>query len=182
MLNALPTSFSTPELNVPCAEGEPHRVIEQLREQARFDGASEVITIDGLRADYADGFGLIRASNTTPVLVLRFEGHTAAGAASASSRLHGGAARGEARRAVRERRALSSPARPGRDDRARDCGRWCCVWRCRWCSLRLWWRGRREPGYRLAWRERLGFGYRPARRAPCGCMRCRWAKRAPPLR
>ncbi|HSW24932.1 MAG TPA: phosphomannomutase/phosphoglucomutase, partial [Burkholderiaceae bacterium] len=41
-----------------------------------FDGARELVTIDGLRADYADGFGLVRASNTTPVLVLRFEGHT----------------------------------------------------------------------------------------------------------
>jgi phosphomannomutase len=77
VLNALPTSFSTPELNVPCEEGEPHRVIETLRAQARFDGA-ELTTIDGVRADYADGFGLVRASNTTPVLVLRFEGHTAA--------------------------------------------------------------------------------------------------------
>jgi phosphomannomutase len=76
VLNGLPTSFSTPELNVPCAEGEPPRVIEALRAQARFDGARELITIDGLRADYADGFGLVRASNTTPVLVLRFEGHT----------------------------------------------------------------------------------------------------------
>jgi phosphomannomutase len=76
VLNALPTSFSTPELNVPCAEGEAPRVIDALRAQARFDGARELITIDGLRADYADGFGLVRASNTTPVLVLRFEGHT----------------------------------------------------------------------------------------------------------
>jgi phosphomannomutase len=76
VLNTLPTSFSTPELNVPCAEGEPPRVIDALRAQARFDGARELITIDGLRADYADGFGLVRASNTTPVLVLRFEGHT----------------------------------------------------------------------------------------------------------
>jgi phosphomannomutase len=77
VLNALPTSFSTPELNVPCAEGEPHRVIDAMRERAHFDGAQQLTTIDGLRADYADGFGLVRASNTTPVLVLRFEGHTA---------------------------------------------------------------------------------------------------------
>ena len=76
-LNALPTSFSTPELNVACVEGEPQRVVEQLLATAAFPGAQEVITIDGVRADYADGFGLIRASNTTPVLVLRFEGHTA---------------------------------------------------------------------------------------------------------
>jgi phosphomannomutase len=78
-LNALPTSFSTPELNVPCAEGEHHQVVAELRARVgdgrlAFDGG-EVGTIDGLRVDFADGFGLIRASNTTPVLVLRFEGH-----------------------------------------------------------------------------------------------------------
>jgi len=78
VLNSLPTSFSTPELNVPCAEGEPQQVIERLRAQASFPGAREVITIDGLRAEFDDGFGLVRASNTTPVLVLRFEGHTEA--------------------------------------------------------------------------------------------------------
>ena len=78
VLNALPTSFSTPELNVACAEGEPKRVVEQLLANANFPGAQEIVTIDGLRVDYKDGFGLIRASNTTPVLVLRFEGHTAA--------------------------------------------------------------------------------------------------------
>ena len=75
VLNALPTSFNTPELNVPCAEGEPARLVTQLQRTARFPGA-EINTIDGLRADYEDGFGLIRASNTTPVLVMRFEGHT----------------------------------------------------------------------------------------------------------
>lgn len=81
VLNALPTSFSTPELNVPCAEGEPRDVVDKLLQMAqdqRFPGAAEIVTIDGLRVDYDDGFGLIRASNTTPVLVLRFEGHTAA--------------------------------------------------------------------------------------------------------
>jgi phosphomannomutase len=76
VLNALPTSFSTPELNVACAEGEARRVVQELLERSEFPGASEIITIDGLRVDYEDGFGLIRASNTTPVLVLRFEGHT----------------------------------------------------------------------------------------------------------
>ena len=75
-LVALPTSFSTPELNVPCAEGEPQRVVQRLLETATFPGAKEIVTIDGLRAEYDDGFGLVRASNTTPVLVLRFEGHT----------------------------------------------------------------------------------------------------------
>jgi phosphomannomutase len=77
VLNALPTSFNTPELNVPCAEGEPKQVVEKLLKVADFPGA-EVVTIDGLRVDYPDGFGLIRSSNTTPVLVLRFEGHTEA--------------------------------------------------------------------------------------------------------
>lgn len=75
MLDALPTSFSTPELNVKCEEGEPHRLVGELVGKASFPGA-EVSTIDGLRVDWPDGFGLIRASNTTPVLVLRFEGHT----------------------------------------------------------------------------------------------------------
>jgi phosphomannomutase len=75
VLEALPTSYSTPELNIRCAEGEPHRVAEQLVKLARFPGA-QVCTMDGLRVDWEDGFGLVRASNTTPVLVLRFEGHT----------------------------------------------------------------------------------------------------------
>ncbi len=77
VLNALPTSFSTPELNVSCVEGEPARVVERLRAEAKFPGAREVVTIDGVRVEYDDGFGLVRASNTTPVLVLRFEGTSA---------------------------------------------------------------------------------------------------------
>ena len=76
VLDALPTSFSTPELNVKCAEGEPHVLVEQLVASAHFAAPATVNTIDGLRVDWPDGFGLIRASNTTPVLVLRFEGHT----------------------------------------------------------------------------------------------------------
>ena len=82
VLNALPTSFSTPELNVACAEGEPHRVSAALVELVASGNLPssafkpEVCAIDGLRIDWIDGFGLIRASNTTPVLVLRFEGHT----------------------------------------------------------------------------------------------------------
>lgn len=87
VLNGLPQSHSTPELNVACAEGEPHRVTVELqaaapaflaqRAAARGDSttpAPAISAIDGLRVDWADGFGLIRASNTTPVLVLRFEG------------------------------------------------------------------------------------------------------------
>jgi phosphomannomutase len=78
VLNALPTSHSTPELNVQCAEGEPHRLTAELQALAgeAFAAPAQVSTIDGLRVDWPDGFGLIRASNTTPVLVLRFEGHT----------------------------------------------------------------------------------------------------------
>jgi phosphomannomutase len=76
VLEGLPTSFSTPELNVRCAEGEPHALVERLVASARFPAPAEVNTIDGVRVDWPDGFGLIRASNTTPVLVLRFEGHT----------------------------------------------------------------------------------------------------------
>lgn len=62
VLNALPTSHSTPELNVKCAEGEPHRLVAELVAQARFDAPAQVSTIDGLRVDWPDGFGLIRAS------------------------------------------------------------------------------------------------------------------------
>jgi phosphomannomutase len=76
VLDGLPTSFSTPELNVKCAEGEPHAVVEQLTAAVDFPAPAQVSTIDGVRVDWEDGFGLIRASNTTPVLVLRFEGHT----------------------------------------------------------------------------------------------------------
>jgi phosphomannomutase len=76
VLNALPSSFSTPELNVKCAEGEPHGLVEQLVATVNFPAPAKLTTIDGLRVDWPDGFGLIRASNTTPVLVLRFEGHT----------------------------------------------------------------------------------------------------------
>jgi phosphomannomutase len=77
-LDGLPTSFSTPELNVKCAEGEAHVLVQRLVDHADFEGPAELSTIDGMRVDWPDGFGLIRASNTTPVLVLRFEGQTAA--------------------------------------------------------------------------------------------------------
>ncbi len=72
-LNALPDSVSTPELHLPLSEGEPHRLISMLQKEAAFPGASEVIRLDGLRVEYPYGFGLARASNTTPVIVLRFE-------------------------------------------------------------------------------------------------------------
>ena len=69
---ALPDSINTPELNVPMREGEPHPFMDRLLASAHFEGA-HMHTIDGLRAEFADGWGLVRASNTTPVLVLRFE-------------------------------------------------------------------------------------------------------------
>jgi phosphomannomutase/phosphoglucomutase len=80
-LERLPDSVTTPELHLQLAEGEPHRLIAQLQASARFPDALEVITLDGLRVEYADGFGLARASNTTPVIVLRFEADDAAGLA-----------------------------------------------------------------------------------------------------
>jgi phosphomannomutase/phosphoglucomutase len=76
VLNALPSAINTPELHLHTAEGENFALVERLRSQARFDGATQVITIDGVRAEWADGFGLARPSNTTPLVVLRFEGDT----------------------------------------------------------------------------------------------------------
>ena len=72
--------MSTPELNVACAEGEHHALVAKLGATAQFPGATDVIRIDGLRVEYPDGFGLARASNTTPVIVLRFEADDAGGA------------------------------------------------------------------------------------------------------
>jgi phosphomannomutase len=75
VLDALPEDCSTPELHVRCAEGEAHEVARQLAAIADFPGA-DVCTVDGLRVDWRDGFGLVRASNTNPVLTVRFEGRT----------------------------------------------------------------------------------------------------------
>ena len=68
----LPDTINTPELNVQFAEGEHYTFMDKLKQQAQFEGA-EMTTIDGVRADYPHGWGLVRPSNTTPVLVLRFE-------------------------------------------------------------------------------------------------------------
>ena len=73
VLEALPDSISTPELQWALSEGENYTLMEELQKCARFDGAREIITIDGLRVEYPDGFGLARPSNTTPIIVLRFE-------------------------------------------------------------------------------------------------------------
>lgn len=72
-LHDLPDTVNTPELHIRMKEGEPHRLIAGLRDTATFTNAREIITLDGLRVEYADGFGLMRPSNTTPVVVLRFE-------------------------------------------------------------------------------------------------------------
>jgi phosphomannomutase/phosphoglucomutase len=72
-----PKGVSTPELKIELAEGEHYRFIEKFREKATF-GDATLTTIDGVRADWPDGWGLVRASNTTPVLVLRFDADTAA--------------------------------------------------------------------------------------------------------
>lgn len=72
IFDALPDSVNTPELNVKMKEGENYAIMKQLIEQADFPGGT-INTIDGLRVDFDDGWGLVRPSNTTPVLVLRFE-------------------------------------------------------------------------------------------------------------
>jgi phosphomannomutase/phosphoglucomutase len=73
---ALPNTVNTPELHLKLAEGEHYALIKELVAKASFPDA-RITTIDGLRADFDDGFGLVRASNTTPVLVFRFEGDNA---------------------------------------------------------------------------------------------------------
>ena len=78
VLKALPNAPSTPELNWKLAEGEPHALVAQLQAAKPFPGARSILTIDGVRVEYTDGFGLARASNTTPVVVLRFEADTEA--------------------------------------------------------------------------------------------------------
>jgi phosphomannomutase/phosphoglucomutase len=85
VLNALPQSSSTPELHLELAEGENFALIDKLQREAQFPGSDQIITIDGLRVEYPDGFGLARSSNTTPVVVMRFEGESA----SALARIQG---------------------------------------------------------------------------------------------
>jgi phosphomannomutase/phosphoglucomutase len=76
LLEGLPNARSTPELQIKTAEGENHRLVAELAQTGVFPSASSRITIDGIRVEYADGFGLARPSNTTPVVVLRFEAQT----------------------------------------------------------------------------------------------------------
>jgi phosphomannomutase/phosphoglucomutase len=77
LLGSLPDSINTPELQIKVAEGENHALVAALQKNADFSRAQQIIMIDGLRVEYADGFGLARASNTTPVVVLRFEADNA---------------------------------------------------------------------------------------------------------
>jgi len=77
IFDALPNSINTPELRIEFAEGKHYQFMEKLTQVAEFPNA-KVSAIDGLRVDYDDGFGLIRPSNTTPILVLRFEGDSEA--------------------------------------------------------------------------------------------------------
>ena len=72
-LKELPNLPSTPEIHWALEEGEPHALVAKLQASRPFPGAKRVLTIDGVRAEYDDGFGLARASNTTPVIVIRFE-------------------------------------------------------------------------------------------------------------
>ena len=72
-LKSLPDTVNTPELQIKMNEGEHYALMEKLQKTAKFPDAKEVITLDGLRVEYTDGFGLARPSNTTPVIVLRFE-------------------------------------------------------------------------------------------------------------
>ncbi len=72
IFDALPDSFNTPELQIDFAEGEHYKFMQKFIDQASFENAN-IVTIDGIRVNYANGWGLIRPSNTTPCLVLRFE-------------------------------------------------------------------------------------------------------------
>lgn len=78
-LHDLPDTINTPELNLTMPEGEHYQLMNKLLSTAIFPGALNIIKLDGLRVEYADGFGLARPSNTTPVIVLRFEADTQAG-------------------------------------------------------------------------------------------------------
>jgi phosphomannomutase / phosphoglucomutase len=77
-LKSLPNAPSTPELHWALEEGEPHALVAKLQKGNPFPGAQRVVTVDGVRVEYADGFGLARASNTTPNIVMRFEADNAA--------------------------------------------------------------------------------------------------------
>jgi phosphomannomutase/phosphoglucomutase len=76
ILNGLPNAICTPELQMPCAEGESFELLEKIKANPQFPSAQSINTIDGVRVEYANGFGLARPSNTTPIVVMRFEADT----------------------------------------------------------------------------------------------------------
>lgn len=76
VLRSLPNAVNTPEIQIPTVDGKNKRFISDFQKECRFPDAESVITVDGVRVEWKDGFGLARASNTTPVIVLRFEGDT----------------------------------------------------------------------------------------------------------
>lgn len=70
---SIPNSINTPELKIEVSEEEKFQLMQQLIQHAQFTDAEEVMMIDGVRVNFAEGWGLVRPSNTTPYLILRFE-------------------------------------------------------------------------------------------------------------
>ena len=75
VFNSIPHMFSTPEINIPSTDEEKFKIVEQFKNDYKFENAT-IIDIDGIRIEFEKGWGLLRASNTSPVLVLRFEAET----------------------------------------------------------------------------------------------------------
>jgi len=75
LVDSLPRYISTPEMRVDCPDDRKFAIVEELKRA--FQGTGRIIDVDGVRVDFGDGWGLVRASNTQPVLVLRFEARTA---------------------------------------------------------------------------------------------------------
>jgi len=73
LLSGLPETFSTPEIRVDCTEEEKFQIIDRLKEEIKREEVKKIIDIDGLRMVFDDGWALVRASNTQPVIVVRFE-------------------------------------------------------------------------------------------------------------
>ena len=100
LLESLPDAVSTPELNIQCAEGEPHALVQKIAETETFPGATEVIRIDGLRVEYPDGFGLARGIEYHARGRAALRGQRCRGARAHPERVPQGARAGQARRAA----------------------------------------------------------------------------------
>jgi len=87
LLSDIPRTFNTPEIRVACSDDIKFQVVEKVKE--RFAAEYDVIDIDGVRVQFKDGWGLVRASNTQPVLVLRFESKTEEGLAEIRTKVEG---------------------------------------------------------------------------------------------